>query len=209
MTTQQQSVQISAPNLQYAHVKIRGTAPYVQHKFSAKARQQIIETQKQGSVAKSKRKREPKDFDEVYRGAMHLTAKGKYGIPAAAFRSAMIDACRLVGFKMTHAKLSVFIEHDDIDDDDGTPLVFIKGRVRKHEGYVRLETGVIDIRVRPMWREWTADLRIKFDADQFSTSDVINLLHRAGAQVGVGEGRPNGKKSHGCGWGTFEIEESK
>lgn len=198
-------VQITAPNLQTAEFEIEGIAPYVQHKFSEKARKQIMATQSAGSVSRSKKKREPRNFDADYKGAMHISSDKWIGIPAPAFRSAMIDACRLIGFKMTHAKLSVFIEHDGIDVDDGTPLVKIIGRPRKHEGYARNETGVVDIRVRPMWEKWRAKLRITFDADQFSLSDVTNLLMRAGRQVGIGEGRPNSKKSHGVGWGTFTI----
>lgn len=208
MPTATAEVVIKAPDLQTAEFVIIGSAPYVQHKFSEKARRQMMDTQKQGTQSRSRKKREPRDFDADYKGAMHLAREGWNGIPAPAFRSAMIDACRLVGFKMTHAKLSVFVEPDGFDADDGTPLVKItKGKPEKHEGAVRNETGVADIRVRPLWREgWQAKLRITFDGDQFSLSDVSNLLLRAGMQVGVGEGRPNSKKSHGMGWGTFTIE---
>jgi hypothetical protein len=34
-------------------------------------------------------------------------------------------------------------------------------------------------------------------------------MHRVGAQVGIGEGRPDSKNSTGMGWGTFEIKEVK
>ena len=57
-----------------------------------------------------------------------------------------------------------------------------------------------------MFREgWEADVRIRYDGDQFTASDVVNLLARAGLQVGIGEGRPDSKKSTGMGWGLFEI----
>jgi hypothetical protein len=200
---------ISKPNLVTAEFKIRGTAPFVQHKFSEKARHKIMETQAAGSRSKKGQKREPRDFDADYKGAMHISEEGWNGIPAPAFRSAMIDACRLVGFQMTKAKLAVFIVADGIDKDDGTPLVKIEGTPEKHEGYARNETGVVDIRVRPMWRKWSATPKIRFDADLFSLADVANLLARAGEQVGVGEGRPNSKQSHGCGWGTFELMNGK
>ena len=55
---------------------------------------------------------------------------------------------------------------------------------------------------------WSATVRVKFDADMFSLSDVINLFMRAGQQVGIGEGRPDSKKSHGMGWGTFHVTEA-
>ena len=120
----------------------------------------------------------------------------------------MIDACRLVGFKMTHAKISVFVEADGFDATDGKPLVKItEGEPHMDIGAVRNETGVADLRARPMWNEgWAALVRITFDADQFSVTDVSNLLLRAGLQVGIGEGRNNSKKSYGIGFGSFKIE---
>jgi hypothetical protein len=181
----------------------------VQNKFSAKAREQMKAKQEAGSVAKKGAKRDPKDFVACYEGAMHRSREGWHGIPAGSFRNAMISACRMVGFKMTHAKLSVFVEADGFDADDGSPLVKItRGKPEYHEMPVRNESGVVDIRARPMWREgWQARVRVKFDADQFALADVANLLMRAGAQVGIGEGRPDSKSSAGMGWGTFSIAE--
>lgn len=195
---------IAEPNIRKSQFQIYGTAPYVQHKFSQKAKAQMLANQ-QTTKATSKKAKAPRDLDADYEGAMHLTPEGKAGIPAAAFRSAMISACRVAGFQMTKAKLSVFVVADALDAEDGTGLVLIEGEPERHMAHVRLESGVASIAVRPMWREWSAVLTVKYDADQFSESDVANLLERAGQQVGVGEGRPDSKKSHGMGWGTFTL----
>jgi len=205
-----ESVTIHPPNLKVAVFRIVGTAHYVQHKFSAKAKQMMIDKQAAGSVAKKGTKREPKDFDALYEGATHRMTDGSYGIPAPGFRAAMVSACRVVGFKMTLAKLSLFIEADGFDDE-GTPLVKMrKGTPHRSDLAVRLETGVIDIRPRPMWNPgWEADLRVRFDADQFSLEDVANLLMRVGTQVGIGEGRPDSKNSCGMGWGLFSVTTKK
>jgi hypothetical protein len=205
-----ESVTIQPPNLKVAVFRIVGTAPYVQHKFSAKAKQMMIDKQAAGSVAKKGAKRDPKDFDALYKGAMHFLTDGSHGIPAPAFRAAMVSACRVVGFKMTLAKLSLFIEADGFDDE-GTPLVkMLKGKPHRTDLAVRLETGVIDIRPRPMWDAgWEADVRIRFDADQFSVTDVANLLMRVGTQVGIGEGRPDSPNSCGMGWGLFSVNSKK
>jgi hypothetical protein len=118
----------------------------------------------------------------------------------------MISACRTVGFKMTLAKLSVFVEADGFDKQDGTPLVKItKGEPKYCEHMVRIQQTV-DVRARAMWNEgWEAELRIRFDADQFTLEDITNLLSRVGMQVGIGEGRPDSKSSSGMGWGTFIL----
>lgn len=206
-TSKTETATIKAPNFQLAEFVIRGTAPYVQNKFSAKARQEMRDKQLAGSRAKKGTAREGKDFEAAYKGAMHCIAEGVYGIPAPAFRNAMISACRIVGFKMTLAKLSVFCLADGFDSDDGTPLVRItEGEPHYTELAVRNASGVADLRPRPMWNEWAAKVRIRYDGDQFTSADVHNLLARAGMQVGVGEGRPDSKNTAGMGWGTFDVE---
>ena len=58
-------------------------------------------------------------------------------------------------------------------------------------------------------RKWSATVQVSFDGDQFTVAYVYNLLARAGMQVGIGEGRPDSKKSNGMGWGTFEVASLK
>lgn len=203
----EQAISIAAPNFQTGLFRIRGSAPYVQNAFSQKARELMHETQAAGSTARKGKKREAKDFEAAYLGAQHISLEGWHGIPAPAFRNAMISACRTVGFQMTKAKLAVFVEPDGFDKVDSTPLVKItKGEPRLHEGPGRNATGVIDLRVRPMWDPgWEADVRIRYDADMFTLQDVANLMMRVGLQVGIGEGRPDSRASAGQGWGLFEI----
>lgn len=200
-------VTISAPNFQTAEFLIRGIAPYVQNKFSNKAKEIMKGTQEAGSTGKKGSKREPKNFQEAYEQSLHQSADGWYGMPAPAFRAAMISACRTVGFRMTLAKLSVFIEADGFDEDDATPLVkILKGEPEYFESLVRVANGAPDIRPRGKWQPgWEARIRIRFDADQFTLIDVSNLLMRVGLQVGIGEGRPDSKMSTGMGWGMFEV----
>lgn len=198
-------VEIPAPKFRIAELKLVGTAPFVMNKFSAKAKEQIKATQMAGSQAKTKKVREAKDFDAVYEGAMHISNEGWAGIHAGAFRNAMIDACRTVGYKMTHAKLAAFVLADGFDADDGTPLVRIYGEPVKHMTHARNDNGSVDLRIRPMWKQWHAIVRIRYDADMFSQKDVVNLMMRVGQQVGIGEGRPYSKNSAGMGWGLFDI----
>lgn len=198
---------VKAPAFQRATFTIRGTVPYVQNKFSAKARALMRKAQEAGSTGKTTKEREPKDFEACYQAAMHKDASGRHGIPANAFRAAMIDACRTVGIVMTRAKLAVFVEAEGVDPDDGTPLIRItKGKPHYHEAAVRNESGVADVRPRPMWDAgWEAKLTIRFDSEMIDLQSVGNLLVRVGQQVGIGEGRPNSKKSVGMGWGLFDV----
>ncbi len=199
---------VHAANIVVATFKIRGDAPLVICKFSKKQREKMMALMTQTNAQRrGKAAREPRNYDEDFRQAQHVATDGWCGIPAAAFRAAMIDACRTVGLVMTKAKMSVFIVADGFDKDEGTPLVRIlsKADPERTEMLVRNDNGGADIRIRPMWREWEALVQVKFDADMITPESVVNLLDRAGQQVGVCEGRPFSKNSCGQGWGTFRV----
>jgi hypothetical protein len=200
---------IEPANMVVVTVRIRGTAPYVQCAFPKKQRE-IMEANmsKTSAERKSKTARPPRDFASDFVQAQHLSVAGWNGIPCGAFRTAMVDACRTVNLQMTRAKMSIFVQADGFDAQDGTPLIRLVGQPpERTDMLVRNDNGSADIRVRPMWREWTADIRIEFDADMITAQSVVNLLDRAGRQVGVGEGRPFSKNSVGMGWGTFTVIE--
>lgn len=207
-TPTSEALSIPAPRFETLSFNVVGTAPYMQARFSEKARNAMREKHEAGSVSKKGKKREARDFNNDYEQAMHKSVDGWIGIPAGAFRAAAISACRLVGFKMTMAKLSLFIEADGFDSLDGTPLVRIHGTPEKSEMMVRNATGVADIRVRPLWRDWSCNLRLRYDCDQFARLDIANLLLRVGTQVGIGEGRPDSKTSNGLGFGLFTTTDS-
>lgn len=205
--------QIKPPRMAVIAVPIRGMqgSPLVINAFSAKAREIMRQKQEMGSLGGKMKgsKRDPKNFDELYNAARHISREGWDGMAASTIRNAAISACRLVGFKMTLGRLSLFTEADGISRSDGTPLIRIYGEPVPYEAMVRNQTGVADIRIRPRWDEWSAVLRIRFDQDQFSDDDIVNLLYRAGTQCGVCEGRPDSTNSNGLGWGLFEIDTSK
>jgi hypothetical protein len=202
------AIVITPPHFRLLHVRVVGTAPYMQARFSEKSFQQMRAKQEAGETAKKGRKREPRDFLADYERAMHLTAKQEHGIPAAAFRNAAIDACRMAGFVMTRAKMSLFVLADALDKVDGTPLVLLHSKAGPSQSEMPApnDNGSMDIRVRPMWDDWWVELVVRYDADQFTAADVTNLLLRAGVQVGVGEGRPFSRNSNGLGFGTFTVE---
>ena len=171
-------VAIKPPQFGHATVTIIGASPLVINAFSRKTMEQMREKQENGSSARTDKKREAKDFKAAYEAAKHVSREGWCGISAAAFRNAMISACRIANFKMTLAKLSVFVEADGYDRVDGTPLVRItKGTPQHVEHLVRNATGVPDIRPRPMWTAgWEARVHLRWDADQFKVADILNLL---------------------------------
>lgn len=201
----EETISITAPKIETIVFKIEGTSPFVQLRFAQKTKYEMTERMATSSKA-SKGKRDARDYDAEFENAMYLSSDGWRGIPSTAFRCAMISACRTVGFKMTLAKLSVFIIADGFDADDGTPLTKItSGKPKLVQHACRNANGNTDIRTRAMWEKWTASVKVSYDANQFSATDVSNLMLRAGMQVGVGEGRNDSRNSAGMGWGNFKI----
>ena len=200
------SVRITPPRMQRLMVSIEGSAPLMTARLSAKTRDNLLRGMTEVKTPGTRKVREVRSPEAETEAALHRAAEGWAGFPASAIRAGMISACRVAGFKMTLAKLSCFVPAQGYDVVDGLPLIEIKGDYEQNVMHVRNATGVIDIRVRPIWREWSADFLVEFDADQFSPSDIFNLLQRVGAQVGIGEGRPDSRASGGLGFGTFQVK---
>lgn len=201
-----EKIVISSPNFMHAAFHIRGKTPLVMNRFTDIDFKDMEDKQKAGHVSRSKKMRKPKNFDARYEQSMHRSTDGWAGIPSLAFRAGMISVCRLVGYKMTVAKLAISVEPDGFEED-GTPLVRItSGEPRQVRHVASNSNKSTDIRARAMWNPgWEAVVRVTWDSDQFALEDVTNLLHRVGLQGGILAGRPDSKNSPGMGWGLFDI----
>lgn len=200
------SVTIRKPRFGIAELKIRGTERLVIHRFSKKVKEQMKQKMETGKASASKKNREPQSTDVLFQEARYRSADGWDGFHAGAIRAALISACRLVNFKMTLAKLSIFILADGHDaDEPQIPLIRIYGKATKQEDLARVETGQPYVTIRAAYDPWEARIRIRYDLDQFTEEDIVNLLSRVGQQVGLGEGRPDSKNSPGMGWGLFDV----
>lgn len=207
LLTVPEMVHVRPVNVRKLMLTIRGVEPYVQHRFSEKARKQVEAKQAAGSVGRKGGTREPKDFDSLYEGAMYRTADGRLGIPSIAIKSAMVRALYLDGVEMTLSKACISVEDDGVDPRDGTGLVFFtSGKPHQVRHRALIGMGTLDIAVRAMWDAgWTAKVRIQYNANRFNDQDIVEALRGAGVFIGIGEGRKLSKKSVGMNWGAFEI----
>lgn len=204
------AVQISAPRFGRAAFDIVGTEVLVIHRFSSKIQKEMEDKAIAGKTASSRKVREPKNQQQTYDEARYISKEGWDGFHAGSIRNAMISACRLVSFKMTLAKMSIFVEADGHDKaEPQIPIIRIIGKPVMQKDMARVATGQPYVAIRPAYHNWKATIRIRWDEDQFTLADVTNLLSRVGMQVGVGEGRPDSPNSCGMGWGTFEIAKTE
>ena len=186
-------------------VPIVGTAPLMVSRFSEKAKRQMLDAQ-QGRKS-PRQNREP---ETEYRAGLYLlppAADGteRYGFPAVGFKASMIGACRYYGkaLAMTSVRQWVFVEGEH-SPADGQQLVLIHGEPQMRESVVRLAGPgrTADLRYRPEFPVWRAELTIVYVESCISQESVLSLLDAAGMGVGVGEWRPerNGDL------GTFQID---
>jgi hypothetical protein len=121
----------------------------------------------------------------------------------------MIDATRLTELDMVRTKMCVFIIAQGLDNENLEPLVKIDGKPRMLIDRVKIGVASTDLAARACFEKWSATFEIEWDDDVFRAQDVVNLLARAGWQVGIGAGRPLSKTSGGTGKGTFRVEQTR
>jgi hypothetical protein len=193
-----ESQMIEVPELNVRRLKVRvvGTSPLVLHAWSAKSKRQMEETQA-GKPRQGRKNREPRDPQGDYEGAMYLCPDGRPGVPARLFKAAMVTASNDVGLFKTVMKRAFFVEGD---------VLLLEGDEPKmNESFVRLESGVADLRYRPQWTHWSVELTIQYNASIISAAHLVNLLRTAGFGCGIGEGRASSPRGTGMGWGAFEV----
>lgn len=191
-----QQVTLRPLALQTVEIPIVGETELIVHRWSEKARRQMLEAQQ----SKTRPKKEPKNPQEDYESSMYRLSDGGYGFPAAGFKAAIVGGCRMFeGFPMTQAKIAIRVNGEEAEQ-----LVRINADPHMREDMVRLESGVADIRYRAGFFPWSATLNITFNANMLSLDALIQLVNAAG-MGGVGEWRPSAPKSTTGSYGTFTV----
>lgn len=186
------TVSISLPALiiNEMEIDIVGDSPLICHAWSEKAKREMLDKQ----MKKAKTAKEAKDPTADFRACLYIRDDGKYGFPAAAFKSAAVDACSSVdGITKVEARGAFHIVGD---------LPEIYGEPNPREDMVRVGMGTADIRYRAEFREWRARIRIRFNANVLSAEQIVNLFNTAGFAVGIGDWRPQKDGSYGM----FHVE---
>jgi hypothetical protein len=191
MATKAKSVEIKEFDIKQVVIPIRSISPLIVNQFSQKARILILEKQ----MGKSRNKKHDiKDPQADYEGAKHISAQGWEGFPAAGFKAAMIRGAKMIGMVMKDTQTSFFVQADDQE----TQLVRVYGESRMREDMVRVGMGSADIRFRPEYVNWEANLTIEFNEGVLSLEQIYQLVKAAGYGCGIGEMRPErGKFNYG------------
>lgn len=181
-------------------VPIIGTAPLLVHKFSEKAKRQMLD-----NMQGRKSPKQPKDPKEEYEAAFYRIKDGGYGFPAIGFKQATASASRFYGKSVTKVGLyqSMFF-HGELSED-GQQMVRIDGEPSMREDVVRVGMGGSDLRYRPQFLEWSTLLQVTYVTSMLTRSSLLSLIDAGGLGVGVGEWRPEKKGD----FGTYKIDPTR
>jgi hypothetical protein len=180
-------------------VPVVGTSSLIVHRFSEKAKRQMLD-----AMQGRKSPKEAKDPEAEYQAAFYRLRDGRYGFPAIAFKSATVGGARFYG-GITMTALKQFLFFSGEPGEDGQPYVAIEGKPRMREDVVRVNRGGSDLRYRPEFEEWRTVLTVTYVKSALTRNSVLSLIDAGGMGVGVGEWRP---EKDGA-FGTFRVDPDK
>jgi hypothetical protein len=188
-------VEVMEFNIRDVVIPIVGISPLIVHKWSEKAKREMQD--KQAGKAKNK-KHDIREPEQDYEQAKHVSPQGWEGFPAAGFKAAMTRGAKMTGMVMKDTQTAFFVKADC----ELTQLVRIKGESRLRTDMVRVGMGSADIRYRPEYPEWSADLHVEFNEGVVSLDQIYQIVKAAGYGCGVGEMRPEKTKFN---YGRFQL----
>ena len=194
-------VSITKIGTETLRVPILGTAPLIVHKFSEKAKRQMLD-----AMQGRKTPKQPKDPDADYESALYLHDDGGFGFPVIAFKAATVGAARFYGKAVPMTALRQFVFMDaEFSKVAGQKLARIIGEPRMREDVVRVGMGGSDLRYRPEFTEWQTSLEVTYVSSMLTRESVLSLIEAGGMGVGVGEWRPEKKGD----FGTYQIDSTR
>lgn len=189
---EEQEARVFELRLATMEVPIIGVSPFLAHRFSEEAQESI-------AVAQSgahRGKKPPRAPEREFELAQYRTPDDRHGVPAAAFKRAVVAAVRYVeGLTMTRVEGALQIPGSILPFAEHSEPVMQADRVV-------IGRGTTSIAYRARYDEWSVQVPVRFQEDVISPEQLANLFQIAGFSVGVGDWRPACKGS----FGMFRVE---
>lgn len=193
----EEHISIPAIDIRHATIKVVGDSPLIMHKWSEKAKKEILDKQMKKAKSKGHEAKDPvRDvIDSMYwlegepeekteEGFAEAIKNGaRFGFPSVAFKAAAVAA----GYRSGVTKNMVMMNGAFHIDGE---FVEIHGTPDMREDMVRVGMGVADIRYRGEFKDWYAVFDVKYNAAVLSLEQLCNLFNLGGFACGLGEWRP-------------------
>jgi hypothetical protein len=206
--TDRAEIIIPAINIQYADITVAGDSPLIVHKWSEKAKKEILDKQMKKAKTRGHDAKDPvRDFieslywldgepeektEEGFASAIQNGAR--FGFPSVAFKASAVAAGYRSGVTKDKVSMNAAF-HIDVE------MVEINGIPEMREDMVRVGMGTADIRYRGMFSEWSATFRVKYNASAISLEQLVNLFNLGGFACGIGEWRAE----KGGAFGSYHV----
>ncbi|OQA02219.1 MAG: hypothetical protein BWY71_00101 [Planctomycetes bacterium ADurb.Bin412] len=190
-------------NIKKFQLTIVGDSPLICHKWSSKAKKEMLDKQMQEPATKKGAKDPVRDYCEslywLDKNGEHMEVipdnmdpsqhKFGFGFPVSGIKSAIVESVRNVdGLNMTLMRGALHI--------DGM-MAKINGIPNMREDMVRIGQGTADLRYRGEFKKWFIAFIVKYNADVLSAEQIVNLVELSGFSVGIGEWRPQKDGTYG------------
>jgi hypothetical protein len=178
-------VEMKQMRLQRIEIPVIGTSPLIMHKWSHKAKQQMLDKQMKRATTGKAAKDPQVDFED----SIYVDATGLPAFPTIAFKAAAVDAATAMDFRKTNLRQAFHI--------DGEFVPVVGGEPEPREDMVRVGMGTADIRYRAQFLTWGTVLPVTINLAMLSVEQLVNLFDAAGFGIGIGEWRPQKDGQYG------------
>jgi len=189
-------------DLRTAVIHVVGDSPLIVHKWSEKAKNEMLDKQMKKASNGKTAKNPFRDYVESLYWMSECPetpteediAKGHFGFPSTGFKASAVSAGYRAG--ITKDKVSTNGAFHIIGE-----LVEIIGTPQSREDMVRIQMTT-DIRYRAEFPKWEAYLNVRYNANVMSLDQIVNLFNLGGFATGVGEWRAE----KGGSFGMYHVE---
>jgi len=155
-----------------------------------------------------------------------ILENSRFGFPVTAIKQAAISSAYRMGWAKDKMSMrgaffipstaDAYYGGDLYVDHDANKVTIIPNQLRTEqlveihsdppvmrEDMVRVGMGTADIRYRGEFRNWWADLTVRFNENgQYSAEQILNIINAGGTVCGIGEWRPEKDGQYGM----FHVE---
>lgn len=186
MAATETSVVLPPLRIETIRVTLIGDTPLIVHRWSEKAKKQMLDKQ----MKKASAGKEAKNPEQDFKDSLYVLPDGTFGFPIIGFKAAAVTACTSIGgITKVAARQAFHVEGEFARIEGGDPTM--------REDMVRVGMGTADIRYRGEFKNWHTTITVRHNRNVFSAEQVLNLFQTAGFAVGVGEWRPEKDGQYG------------
>lgn len=209
MVAKNEIIIIPAINIKRATITIVGDSSLIVHKWSEKAKKEMLDKQMKKAKTKGHDAKDPvADFinslywldgeperkDEAG-FAEAIQSGARLGFPATSVKAAAVAAGYRSGVTKDKVSMNAAFHIDG-------EYIEIQGVPEMREDMVRVGMGTADIRYRGEFKNWRSTFEVKYNASAISLEQLVNLFNLGGFACGLGEWRPE----KGGAFGMFHVE---